>query len=265
MINIYDIIQSLVPDYKIINNNKIINNIKFKQIDTMKTTNLTTNQTFTTFFTCLLYSRDNIIVDDKILDTEINNLKIYMEQYEFHELINIKKMINLIGQNIINNELILFLSGYFGVNIYLYNNHLLKIYYLEDKLYTDKDSVIILLKKDKYSPDIGYQTLENNKYYKYQDDFIQDLIKNIYIVPIGLYENKKFEITNIKEESNFILRTIVKENIITENDLTDDIFTNNYDLEDNLENIFNNFKINMKKILKKYDRERMMTEINKYY
>ena len=41
-------------------------------------------------------------------------------------------MLNLIGQNIVNNELILFLSGYFNVNIYLYSfeSKLLKIYYL---------------------------------------------------------------------------------------------------------------------------------------
>ena len=174
-------------------------------------------------------------------------------------------MINLIGQNIINNELILFLSGYFKINIYLYNNYLLKIYYLENKLYTEKESVIVLLKKDKYSPEIGYQALKNTIYYKYHDDFIQDLIKNIYIVSIGLYENKKFEITSLKEESNFILRVIIKENIITENDLTDNIFLNNFVFEDDLENIFNNFKINMKKLLKKYDKIKLMKEINKYY
>ena len=64
--------------------------------------------------------------------------------------------------------MILFLYGYFVINIYLYSydSKLLKIYYLEDKLYTEKDSVIITMKKDKFSPDIGYQTLINKQYYK---------------------------------------------------------------------------------------------------
>ena len=52
---------------------------------------------------------------------------------------------------------------------------------------------------------------------------------------------------------------------IEENDLTDDIFSNQYELEDDNENIFNNFKINIKKLLKIYDKSKMMIEINKYY
>lgn len=276
MINIYDIIQTLVPDYKI-STNKTINNHKFKKIDTIKCTNFISNQTFSSFFSCLLYSKidkniilnslDNDKIDDEILEQEIEKLKIYMEKYEFNELINVRKMMNMISKNMINNELILFLSGYFGLNIYLYSydSKLLKIYYLEDKLYIEKESVIITMKKDRFSPEIGYQTLIDKQYYKYSDEFIQDLISDIYVISIGLQENKKLELSNISLDSNFIKGEVKQENNIEENDLTDDIFRNQHELEDDTDNIFNNFKINIKKLLKMYDKNRMMIEINKYY
>jgi hypothetical protein len=112
MINIYDIIQILVPDYKISTNTTTVNH-KFKKIDIVKCTNFISNQTFSTFFSCLLYSKidkniilnssDNDKINDNILEHEIDDLKRYIEKYEFNELINVRKLLNLVGKNMINN------------------------------------------------------------------------------------------------------------------------------------------------------------------
>jgi hypothetical protein len=75
--------------------------------------------------------------------------------------------------------LILFLYGYFVINIYLYSydSKLLKIYYLEDKLYTEKDSVIITMKKDKLKiPNTPIELAEDSIYY----NVLYDMINNKY-------------------------------------------------------------------------------------
>jgi hypothetical protein len=210
-----------------------------------------------------------------------------MEKYEFNSLINVKKMLNLIGQNTVNNELILFLSGYFNVNIYLYSfeSKLLKIYYLEDKLNINKESIVLVMKKDLLTPNIGYQTLIEKKKITYNDDFIQNLCKDIYIIAIGLKENKKLEIDSLSVEDKnnniFIigLKEVDNSLLVIDDNIFNDIDINNY-LEDDVDEpdtrsqsqrvkhyltCLTEFKIDLKKIYKKYSKENLMKEICKYY
>ena len=274
MLNIYDILNVISPNYEIIKQNI---NIKKNYIETLEITNFDSSLSFTTFFSCLLYEYENINleiinnnvqINPDILKNEIDKLHIFMDKYEFNPLINIKKMSNLILQNIINNELILLLSGYFNLNIYIYSydTELLKIFYLEDKLYTKKKSVILITKKDKYNPNIGYQTLLNKQILSYNDLIIQNLLKDIYIIPIGIKENKKFEISDVKLEINFIIS--LKE---TKFEITDDIFNDLIILEDDDNN--NNYflelktkykKLKINKIINTFSKKNLMTEIDKY-
>jgi hypothetical protein len=201
-------------------------------------------------------------------------------------------MLNLIGQNTVNNELILFLSGYFNVNIYLYSfeSKLLKIYYLEDKLNINKESIVLVMKKDLLTPNIGYQTLIEKNKFKYNDDFIQNLCKDIYIIAIGLKENKKIEINSLsvedKDNNIFIsgLKELENSLLVIDDNIFNDIDINNY-LEDDIEEqeckeshytklqgqkaknylTLIEFKIDLKKIYKKYSKENLMNKICKYY
>ena len=292
MLNIYEIIKTLVPEYQITKTSLKKQVLVIKQIEKIKMTNFECLGTFKNLFSCLLYQHENLINDDlsrinKSYDSlddvkyniALNNLKEFMEKYEFNSLINIKKMLNLIGQNIVNNELILFLSGYFNVNIYLYSfeSKLLKIYYLEDKLNTNKESIVLVMKKDLLTPNIGYQTLLEKKKFKYNDDFVQNLCKDIYIIAIGLKENKKIEInaddsinyslTNPIDNKIFIIGLKENEKIVIDDNIFNEIEINNY-LEDDIEgNLYNplEFKIDIKKIYKKYSKEKLMKEICEYY
>ena len=198
MLNIYEIIKTLVPEYQINKSSAKKQVLVIKQIEKTKMTNFEALSTFKNLFSCLLYQHENSIninssdkydnLDEEKYNGLLDNLKEFMEKYEFNPLINVKKMLNLIGQNTVNNELILFLSGYFNVNIYLYSfeSKLLKIYYLEDKLNINKESIVLVMKKDLLTPNIGYQTLIEKNKFKYNDDFIQNLCKDIYIIAIGL-------------------------------------------------------------------------------
>ena len=286
MLNIYEIIKNLVPEYQITKSPIKKQTLVIKQIEKTKMTNFEALGTFKNLFSCLLYQHENSIninsfdkydnLDEERYNGLLDNLKEFMEKYEFNSLINVKKMLNLIGQNIVNNELILFLSGYFNVNIYLYSfeSKLLKIYYLEDKLNINKESIMLVMKKDLLTPNIGYQTLVDKTKFKYNDDFIQDLSKDIYIIAIGLKENKKLELekekyNNIEVIDNKLFINGLKENekIVIDDNIFNDLEINNY-LEDDIEgNLYNplEFKINIKKIYKKYSKENLMKEICKYY
>ena len=175
MLNIYEIIKTLVPEYQITKSPIKKQILVIKQIEKTKMTNFEASATFKNLFSCLLYQHENLIninssdkydnLDEDKYNSLLDDLKEFMEKYEFNSLINVKKMLNLIGQNTVNNELILFLSGYFNVNIYLYSfeSKLLKIYYLEDKLNINKESIVLVMKKDFLTPNIGYQTLIEKK------------------------------------------------------------------------------------------------------
>jgi hypothetical protein len=281
MVNIYEIIQTLVPEYKLNKKSVKKQSLIIKQIEKTDFTNFEAIGTFANLFSCLLYQHENLdinlsgtynILNSDYYNMELNKLKEFIEKYEFNPLINSKKILNLIGQNIINNELILFLSGYFNVNIFIYSfeTKLLKIYYLEDKLNSNKSSIVLVNKKDQLTPNIGYQTLQDKKKFKYTDDFIQNLCEDIYTIAIGLKENKKLEIsfdnTNNLDDKLFIIG--LKETIFVIDDsifnsidinryLEDDIVANSYDpLE---------FKINLKEIYKKYSKEYLFQDIKKYY
>jgi hypothetical protein len=283
MVNIYEIIQTLVPEYKLNKTPLKKQSLIIKQIEKINFTNFESIGTFANLFSCLLYQHENVdinlsgtynILDIDYYNMELAKLKQFIEKYEFNPLINTKKILNLINQNIINNEIILFLVGYFNINIFIYSfeTKLLKIYYLEDKLISDKESIVLVNKKDILTPNIGFQTLNEKKKLKYTDELIQNLCEDIYTIAIGLKENKKLEIAcenDIKDllddklfivgikEIEFIIDDNIFNSIDINNYLEDDKEANNYDpLE---------FKINLKEIYKKYYKENLMKDISKYY
>ncbi len=283
MINIYDIIQVLAPEYKISKKSSTRQHLVIKDIEKCKFTNFEPHGTFTNLFSCLLYQHESTIninalsqyqtINEGLYDQELTKLKKFIETYEFNPLINTKKMLNLITQNTVNNELILFLSGYFNSNIYIYSfeSKLLKIYYLEEQIDPTKNSYVIVNKKDSLTPNVGFQTLSEKITLNHQSPIIVDLCKDIYTIAIGLKENKILEIgstqSSITNPASFILG-LVETSIQTQID--DSIFGDTtIDMEDDSElnnyNILDCPNINLEEINLKYSRENLMKCICKYY
>ena len=283
MVNIYDIIQVLVPEYKITKKSSKKQHLIIKEIEKSKFTNFEPYGTFTNLFSCLLFQHESTIqiynlaqynmIDELVYNSELSKLKKFIESYEFNPLINTKKILSLITQNLINNEMILFLSGYFNSNIYIYSfeSNLLKIYYLDEQIDPNKKSIIIVSKKDTITPNLGFQTFEEKVELTHTSPIIIDLSTSIYTIAIGLKENKILDFglpkSSLINPSEFILGPALKEGdqIV----LDDNIFIDtNYILEDDEDlNQYDllEFNIDLNKIYIKYSKENLMKCICKYY
>ena len=177
MININTIIDTLVPNYK--------HEIKKKNILNISKYDYDIGENYKSFIKCFLKAFNNY--NDFIL--------IFLELTNINKNINRKKLINIIKHNIINNEVILLISGIFECNIWIYyeENNMFKVYYLEDNFNKNKKNIIIAFGKIKDSIEYGYQMCYTDKIklFNYNDKIIQDFIINYLIIPIGLEENKQ--------------------------------------------------------------------------
>jgi hypothetical protein len=187
MININTIIETLVPNYKHskVNDNSL--NITKYDYDI--------GENYQSFIKCFLKAFDNY--NDFILN--------FLQLTNINKNINRKKLINIIKHNIINNEVILLISGIFECNIWIYyeENNIFKVYYLEETLNINKKNVIISFGKIKDSIEYGYQMcyIDDTKIFDYNHEIIQSFFSNYLIIPIGLEENKKL-INNNNDENN---------------------------------------------------------------
>lgn len=204
MININTIIETLVPNYK--HNNSKVNsnslNITKYEYDI--------GEDYQTFIKCFLKAFDNYY--DFIL--------IFLQLTNINKNINRKKLINIIKHNIINNEVILLISGIFECNIWIYyeENNMFKVYYLEESFNKNKQNVVISFGKITDSIEYGYQMcyIDDVKLFDYNHQIIQSFFSNYLIIPIGLEENKKLVYNN--NESNPLLdnldQIIINDNFI---------------------------------------------------
>lgn len=204
MININTIIETLVPNYK---HNKINDN----SLDILKY-DYDIGENYQSFIKCFLKAFDNY--NDFILN--------FLQLTNINRNINRKKLINIIKHNIINNEVILLISGIFECNIWIYyeENNIFKVYYLEETFNTNKKNVIISFVKIKDSIEYGYQMcyIDKIKLFDYNHEIIQDFCTNYLIIPIGLEENKKLKYNdNDNDNENNPLFENLDQIIINEN------------------------------------------------
>jgi hypothetical protein len=201
MININTIIDTLAPNYKHeIKKNNILNISKY---------DYDIGENYKSFIKCFLKAFDNY--NDFIL--------IFLELTNINKNINRKKLINIIKHNIINNEVILLISGIFECNIWIYyeENNMFKVYYLEENFNKNKKNIIISFGKIKDSIEYGYQMCytDNIKLFNYNDKIIQDFIINYLIIPIGLEENKQILYNDNDKYNNPLFQNL--EEIINDN------------------------------------------------
>jgi hypothetical protein len=202
MININTIINTLVPNYK--HEIKTNNTLNINKYD------YDIGENYKSFITCFLKAFNNY--NDFIL--------IFLELTNINKNINRKKLINIIKHNIINNEVILLISGIFECNIWIYyeENNMFKVYYLEENFNKNKKNIIISFGKIKDSIEYGYQMCYTDKIklFNYNDKIIQDFIINYLIIPIGLEENKQI-LYNDNDKYNNPLFQNLEEIIINDN------------------------------------------------
>jgi hypothetical protein len=202
MININTIINTLVPNYK--------HEIKKKNTLNISKYDYNIGENYKSFITCFLKAFNNY--NDFIL--------IFLELTNINKNINRKKLINIIKHNIINNEVILLISGIFECNIWIYyeENNMFKVYYLEENFNKNKKNIIISFGKIKDSIEYGYQMCHIDKIslFNYNDIIIQDFIANYLIIPIGLEENKQI-LYNDNDKYNNPLFQNLEEIIINDN------------------------------------------------
>jgi hypothetical protein len=206
MININTIIETLVPNYRHSTVNNNINSLNISKYE------YDIGENYQSFIKCFLKAFDNY--NDFIL--------IFLQLTNINKNINRKKLINIIKHNIINNEVILLISGIFECNIWIYyeENNMFKVYYLEESFNKNKQNVIISFGKIKDSIEYGYQMCYINDVkmtlFDYNHKIIQSFFSNYLIIPIGLEENKKLVYNN--NENNPLLENldqiIINDNLI---------------------------------------------------
>jgi hypothetical protein len=197
MININTIIETLVPNYK----HSTVNNSNNNSLNISKY-DYDIGENYQSFIKCFLKAFDKY--NDFIL--------IFLQLTNINKNINRKKLINIIKHNIINNEVILLISGIFECNIWIYyeENNMFKVYYLEESFNKNKQNVVISFGKIKDSIEYGYQMCYNGDVkmmlFDYNHQIIQSFISNYLIIPIGLEENKKLVYNN--NENNPLLENL---------------------------------------------------------
>jgi hypothetical protein len=110
----------------------------------------------------------------------------YLSANTINQHVNKKKMINLIRNSQVNNELLLFLSGYFDCNIWIYysNNKMFKVYYMEECFQELKQNVYVL-----------YLVGDTAQYFSgapLRADIVEQISTKYITIPVGMRENKHF-------------------------------------------------------------------------
>jgi len=131
---------------------------------------------------------------------EIDSINEFIRTNKFIELINMRKVATAISQEIINNDIILFLSAYYECNIYIYyeNCKLLKSFYMEENIDPSKRSILIF-----YNPmdEFKYQILDEQ--YEFYHDDIMERFPGTLLIAVGLELNKHITIGENNEELNY--------------------------------------------------------------
>ena len=218
-INIHDVLSILISDYV-----PDVPKTKSKETGITDVTNIEKisfdNNSFNTVLKCIVH---NLSLD---FDEQKEKILTIIDNSSFNELLNIKKINMSIEQDSVNNEVFLFLSGYFNINIYVYHtvSRIMRIYYLEETLCTNKDSVLLLFTQNcNEAPENNkdfYQTTLEPTIFTHDDDYIQEKISAVHIIPIGLLQKKKLHYSQNHETVPFIV--------------TPDVPNNNFINEDNI-------------------------------
>lgn len=175
MLSLSSVITTLCPNYKLIQEKSEIKQQPIKLNDNIE---FKCNSTYEQFLTCILHN----IYENYNVQEHIDTINEFINTSTFVDSLNIKKIVSSIEQGIINNDVILFLSAYYDINIYVYHEEykLIKVYYIEENLLFTKECCLITLTYDVYKTTRDNVTNEN----------IDILLPNMMKIALGLILNK---------------------------------------------------------------------------
>lgn len=200
-INIQSILSTLVPTYNFSEhfetNNTHNNIIQKTQNEPILSTKIIDDYSFDALLSCILH---NIKRKGYNIDNEKTSILEFLEIHTFSEYIRKKKIQTMIQNNTFDNDVKLFLAGYYDIAIYELTN-VLRVYYIEDELYVNKRS-ILLLEKRSDDEDIIKTTTEPTVF-KFSDDFVNRVLLGYYKIAIGLGEKKEFKLCDYITKGTF--------------------------------------------------------------
>jgi hypothetical protein len=150
------------------------------------------------------------------IDGQYEIIKNFALTNTFNPNIAIKKIVQSIEQHLVNKDILLFLSAYYNINLYVFNEQskLLHVYYIEDNLDFSKNAKLLIFREDKYQSIITDEVLTN--------EIIPTILPNVLHIGMGLYFNKVINIGQNLEITPFVITPVVETSFINEFTLFDD-------------------------------------------
>jgi hypothetical protein len=141
------------------------------------------------------------------LDRKVEAIAHFLQTNNINRHLNKRKLLSLIKNNAINNELALFLSGYMECNIWLFyqENRVFKVYYLEPDLDPHKDNVVLRLGRVNDTTQVGYQLGRRDSKKRFSLEDMQGLMAAYLRIPIGLQENKAWRVASSAQDNPLYL------------------------------------------------------------
>lgn len=194
------IINTLCPDYKLIEEKS---HIKQPIIEFDKTTIEEENELFQVLHCILFHYSPNYDVQESF-----NVIQESFNTRSFVQGLNMNKIITSFTEKQVNNDVLLFLSGMYEFNIYVFNeeSRILRMYYLEEKCNINNFCVILTLNNG------IYQTSHNSFEHSDVDKYFPNVLK----IAIGLNNNKRYEECSECEKVVFCQEKTEDEIFITE-------------------------------------------------
>lgn len=254
-INIHSILGALVSDY-------VIKKTEKKEIVKIDNIDRSENIFDNSYETVLRYILFNVSSEDDY-DDVVKDINEKLETMELNELLNKMKITLSIEQNIVNNEVLLFLSGYFDINIYVFHtvSRIMRIYYLEEQLCTNKNSILLFYTQEDDTNGSYYQTTLNKTLFTYDEEFIQNNLSTIYTIPVGMLAKKRLLTSTNKENVEFFTDKVDDLNFINEDDIL--FSSNELDSTPDLveHEVYDYRTFDVKAFNKRYNKKKMLMEL----
>jgi len=176
------------------------------------------------------YDKNTLANKKNYLYTVIDDIINLIQETQL--LINKSKIISLIKNNELTQDIILVLAYFFDINIIIHENNILKIYYFSEKFNKYRNTIVYKVEQDPTDGTEYYKLLINNDKYIYNcfNKNLMSILEREYIIPIGFIPNKVFK---FNEEKNKIINDRVISEIFINKQVLEikEIETNNTEVK----------------------------------
>jgi hypothetical protein len=204
MISLYNVVKTICPEYELTHEKVEIK----KKIVKLENTNFECQTSYEQLLQCVLHN----LYDCYDVQEHIDTIYEFINNTTFIESFNIKKILLSMQQGIVNNDVILFLSAYYEMNIYVYHEEskLIKVYYIENNLSFTKQCCLLTFTQDIQQKAIYQTTIES-----ISNEDVDNLLPDMLKISIGLTLNKILVVGENAEEVKYIVDDVKEAKIGT--------------------------------------------------